>query len=442
MGAEKKIELTDIEEDNLKSEKEGDYDKPDQRSQISGPSSGPAFSSLDFLKNGFLRYFEGHPQPPQQTRYVHQYAVTEQPERPPVITPKSQYGPPDHQQVHQQQVQHQQQIQQPQQAMVGYLSNVPMQIYLVPQYYNEGLEQGGHSATQYTTAGGGRVAGYPTLPEAVQPQSNYIEVPTYVAPTQKTYIPQYSSQPVTYVSIAPTVPPAPTIAPVLAYQLPVVQYNAGAVITPQNSQKGYYPGHYTETNAVEEEQESIDESPKQYTHTEVSYAKAPAHEYRYYSNRPPPRDEYRHNHISELPHPNSLLLKPSPSHLSHIPKALPMYRPLNKPVYGTSPTHPPVPFPHRPSEPYGVPPYKRRPTSLLDSYVPSSLQIEYMKRGFTNDPIAAYEALSSGRHFSHAPAPRHYERGFLPNQMYHTAAGGVTFGHYKRTPKIDKVSQN
>ncbi|KOB73907.1 Uncharacterized protein OBRU01_09875 [Operophtera brumata] len=414
--AEKKIELQDIEDDNLKSEKETEYDTKEQPSQISSPSSGPGLASLDFLRNGFLQYVKGHPQPQQlsqRSQYVHQYDVTEPPERTPLNT---QYSPVIHQ--------HQQQNQQPQQAMVGYLSNVPMQIYLVPQYYNEGSEHvqpaqyttsgsgrvTGYSEhvqpAQYTTSGSGPVAGYSPAPEAIQTQNNYNEAPRYVAPV-KTYLPQYSSQPVSYVNIAPT----PTIASLL-YQLPVVQYNAGAVIAPQSLPKGYYyPGH-SETNTLGDGEEGIDESQKQYTSsTDVSYAKSPD-EYRYYSARPPPRDEYKNNHISELPHPNSLLIKPSPPHLSHIPKALPIYRPLNKPYSG--PSHAPL----RQREP----PYRRRPTSLLDSYVPSSLQIEYMKRGFTNDPVAAYEALSSGRHFS-GPAQRHFERGFLPNQMYHSAGG-------------------
>lgn len=437
MGADKKIELQDIEDDNLKSEKKTEYDTAEQQPQISDPSSGLGLASLDFLKNGFPRYFVGHPQSqvPQRSQYVHQYDVTEQPERHPAITSKLQYGPAVHRQ---QSYPHQQQIQQPQQAMVSYLSNVPMQIYLVPQYYNEASGQGARvqSAAQYTTSGGGHVSDYPTGPEAVQTQNNYEEVPTYVAPVQKTYMPHYSSQPVSYVSIAaPAVAPTPTIAPLLGYQVPVVQYDVGA----QHSPKGYYYPHYTETNAVGEGEEGIDESPKHYTSTDISYAKSPANEYRYYSVRPHPRDEYRKNQISELPHPNSLLFKPSPPHLSHIPKALPIHRPLNKPVYGTGPNHPPVPLVLRQHEPNGVFPNKRRPTSLLDSYVPSSLQIEYMKRGFTNDPIAAYEALSSGRHFAHAQAPRHYERGFFPNQMYQTAGGSAYFGHLKRTPKIDKV---
>lgn len=430
MAAEKKIELQDIENDNLKSEKQKDYDSSDPPLTNLGSSQ-----VADYLKSGVFRYFEKPVQPPQPTRFVQQYAVTEAPERPPLppIQPKLEF-------THVQ----------PQQAMVGYLSNVPMQIYLVPQYYNEG-EQGAstHATVQYTTGPqytlqtapqGARVTGYNTAPETVQTQNNYIEVPAYTPPTAKTYVPQYTSAPVAYLSYTPPSPTsAPTVEPVVTYQVPILQYQPSG-IAHQQSPKDYYQNtHYQDNNAVEEEHQTVEERPKSY-HSDGSYTKAPSSDYpRYYSARPPSRDEYRshHNHIQELPHPNPLLLKPLPSHLSHIPKALPMYKP-NNPVYGS---HPPIQpsgiYVGRPNEHFGT--FKRRPTSLLDSYVPSRLQIEYMKRGYTNDPLQAYEALSSGHHFSHAPAPRHFERGFLPNQMYHTAAGGVTFGHYKRTPKVGKA---
>ncbi|XP_049875586.1 uncharacterized protein LOC126373471 [Pectinophora gossypiella] len=436
VGAEKKIELQDIEEDNLKSEKEKELEKNEARTQTSGPGSGPGLLPLEFLKSGLLRYFETPPQAQQaqQPRYVQQYAVTEQPERPPesVAQPKPQYGPPG-----------------PQQAMVGYLSNVPMQIYLVPQYYNEPSEQAAspQAAVQYSAPTVGRVA-YPTAPESVQPQTNYIEVPTYVAPTGKAYIQPYSS-PVTYVTYAqPTVAPAQSTVGPVVYQMPLVQYPT-AIVSPPTAPKGYYQ-HYTDTNAVEEDQNEV-ESPKQYvTQSEPSYNKPTAPEYpRYYNSRTPLREDHRHSSpgshgshgpISELPPPNPLLLKGPPPHLAHLPKALPMYRPLSKPIYaagGNLLTNSYIP---RPSEAYGAP-FKRRPNSLLDSYIPSSLQVEYLKRGYTKDPLAAYEALSSGRHFQNTPGPRHYERGFLPNQMYHTAAGGITYGHYKRTPKVEKVPQ-
>lgn len=427
MGADKKIELQDIEEDNLKSENEKDVDKSDSSSpQTSG------LLPLEFLKNGLLRYFESptHTQEPQRPRYVQQYAVTEPPERPiqppPTAQPKphAQYGSPT-----------------AQQAMVGYLSNVPMQIYLVPQYYNDQSDQvNSQGPVQYS--GVTRVA-YPTAPESVQAQSNYIEVPAYAAPTAKTYVQQTYSQPVAYLSYTPQ-PTAPThttatVAPVVAYQMPVqVQYPT-AIATPPVS-KGYYQNvQYADNNAVDDAQENEEDGQKQYiTQTETPYTKAPEYP-RYYTARQPVREEYRQSPVSELPPPNPLLLKAPPPHLSHIPKALPMYRPLNKPVYSGSgfiPNYTPRPF-----DGFGLP-FKRRPTSLLESYIPSSLQIEYLKRGYTKDPLAVYDALASGRHFHHAHQqvnPRHYERGFLPNQMYHTAGGGVTYGHYKRSPpKLDK----
>ncbi|XP_063828505.1 uncharacterized protein LOC135077903 [Ostrinia nubilalis] len=423
VGAEKKIELQDIEEDNLKSEKEKDSDKSEPRSEAAQPGL-----PLEFLKNGLLRYFEAptHQEQPQQPRYVQQYAVTEAPERPPTAAPKAQYGPPT-----------------AQQAMVGYLSNVPMQIYLVPQYYSDQSEQNvnAQNGVQYHTAPAVTRVAYPTAPEAVQTQTNYIEVPTYVTPTGKTYQYQQYSSPVTYVSYTPqpTVATAQaTVAPVLAYQMPVVQYPTAIVAPPVA--KGYYqPAQFSDTNAVDDTQENEEEPQKQYpAQTESPHTKSPDYP-RYYSARQPFRDEYRHNAVPELPPPNPLLLKGHPPHLSHIPKALPMYRPLHKPVYngggfisnGYSP---------RPPEAYNLP-FKRRPTSLLDSYIPSSLQIEYLKRGYSKDPLQVYEALATGRHYNHAPVtPRHYERGFLPNQMYHTAAGGVTYGHYKRATKADKAN--
>ncbi|KAI8432123.1 hypothetical protein MSG28_004615 [Choristoneura fumiferana] len=424
VAADKKIELQDIEEDNLKSEQEKEVDKSEPRSQNVGAPSAPGLLPLDFFKNGLLRYFEN--QVPQQPRYVQQYAVTEPPERPPtqIATPKSQYGAGV-----------------PQQAMVGYLSNIPMQIYLVPQYYNENGERAANTqpAVQYAAPPISRVQSYPSAPEGIQPQNNFIEVPTYVTPSGKTYI----QQPVAYVSYAAPSTVAPvqaTVAPML-YQVPVVQYPT-ALAAPPVVPKGYYPNsQYSETNNVEEVQENEVENPKEYSQTETSYTKPPTPEFpRYYSSHAPFREEQRHTSISELPPPNPLLLKGSPPHLSHIPKALPIFRPLSKPVYAAGGNFISSAYSPKPSESYGNP-YKRRPMSLLDSYVPSGVQLEYLKRGYVKDPLVAYEALSSGRNFPHYPVPRHYERGFLPNQMYHTAAGGITYGHYKRTPKIDKSSQ-
>lgn len=427
MGAEKKIELQDIEEDNLKSEKEVEQEKTD--TQDSG------LLPLEFLKNGLLRYFESptHTQQPQQPRYVQQYAVTEAPERSipvpvqpqPTAQPKTQYGPPT-----------------TQQAMVGYLSNVPMQIYLVPQYYDQS-QQVQQAAVQYTAPGVPRVA-YPSAPEAVQTQTNYVEIPTYVAPTAKTYVQSTFSPPVAYLSYTsqPTAPThtTATVTPVVAYQMPVqVQYPTA--VGGSTSTKAFYQNvQYPDTNnAIDDEQEIEDDGQKYSTQTEAPYPKSPSG---YYSSRHPVRDDYRYSSVSELPPPNPLLLKAPPSHLSHIPKALPVYRPLNKPVYSGSGFIPN--YTHRPHEVPGLgSPFKRRPASLLDSYIPSSVQFEYLKRGYSKDPLVLYESLAnSGRHFHHGHPPvipRHYERGFLPNQMYHTASGGVTFGHYKRSPpKLDK----
>ncbi|XP_075977123.1 uncharacterized protein LOC142977232 [Anticarsia gemmatalis] len=428
VGAEKKIELQDIEEDNLRSEKEKELEKSDGRPPTSGAGTGPGLVPLDFLKSGLLRYFETPTPAPQQQRYVHQYAVTEQPERPSPVA-RVQYAPPA-----------------PQQAMVGYLSNVPMQIYLVPQYYSDQSDNhqshNPHANTQYQP-GVARVAAYQTAPEAVQTQSNYIEVPTYVAPTGKAYVQQYS-QPVTYVGYPaqPTIaPPQATVTPVVTYQVPVVQYTP-AVVAPTTAPKTYYQSpQYSETNSVDEVHDHEEDQRQYSTQTEGPYHKPPPPEFpRHYNSRAPLNDEYRGhpNAISELPHPNPVLIKAPPPHLAHLPKALPIYRPLTKPVYHGSGGFGSNGFTPRPHELYGPPAFKRRPTSLLDSYIPSSLQVEYLKRGIVKEPLAVYDALASGR-LPH-PIPRHYERGFLPNQMYHTGAGGVTFGHYKRTPKVDKVS--
>ncbi|XP_072933916.1 uncharacterized protein [Epargyreus clarus] len=412
--AEKKIELQDIEEDNLKSENEKDFeDQPEARSQTdaTGPSSGP----MEYFKNGFLRYFEAQNQP-QQQRYVQQYAVSEAPERA-SVTPKPQFASPPT----------------AQQAMVGYLSNVPMQIYLVPQYYSEASEQAApQQGLQYQAVA--RVAGYQTQQEHGQSHANYVDVPTYVAPTAKAYIQQYT-QPVAYVSYPqPTIAPVQaTVAPVLTYQMPVVQYPT-AIVTQQPPKAYYQNPQFTGPSGVEELQDNEIDNQKYYsTQTEAPY-KSPEFP-RHYNSRTPLREEYRSG-PSELPRPSSLLLKPSPSHLSHIPKALPIYRPP-KPVYGT-PNFIPAPITPRPFDAY-LP--KSRPASLLDSYIPSSVQAEYLKRGFIKDPLVLFETLSSGRHFPPPVIPRHYERGFLPNQMYHTASGGITYGHHKRSSKGDKVPQ-
>lgn len=430
VGAEKKIELQDIEEDNLRSEMRSEKDKELDKSdspQSSGPGTGPGFNSLDFFKSaGLLRYFENSqpaPQaPPQQQRYVHQYAVTEQPERaaPAAINNRVQYAPSG-----------------AQQAMVGYLSNMPMQIYLVPQYYSDQSDQSNQplATQQYQSPGVARVAAYQTAPEAVQTQTNFIELPAYVAPSGKSYVQHHGPpQSVTYVTY-PTQPtpatPQPTAAPVV-YQVPVIQYNP-ALVAPTSASKAYYQNsEYTDTNVVDEIITDQNEQKQYSTHTQTEdpYNYPTSADFpRHYNSRTPIREELRHHGIPELPRPNPLLLKGSPSQISHIPKALPLYRPLSKPVYqggGFSS------FTPRPHEHYGPPSFKRRPTSLLDSYIPSSLQLEYLKRGLVKEPFDAYDALANGR----LPHPRHLERGFLPNQMYHTGAGGVTYGHFKRNPKV------
>ncbi|XP_047534340.1 altered inheritance of mitochondria protein 3-like [Vanessa atalanta] len=422
VAAEKKIELQDIEEDNLRSEKEKQYEKSEGQQQGYG-ASAPGLVPLDYLKNNFVQYFNPT-QAPQQNRYVHQYAVTEQPERPPV-TPKPQYGTPT------------------QQAMVGYLSNVPMQIYLVPQYYNEPTEQAAHPRPEVQLPAPAVTQVSYQEPQNVQQHTGYIQVPTYVTPTSKTYLQPYNA-PVSYYSYTqPTIAPAQaSVTPVLAYQMPVVHYPTAISAPPP---KDYYQSHqYIDTNSVDESQNNDLNNPKSYpSHFEEPLPKPSGSGYpRYYNSRTPIRDEYRHP--IELPSPSPLLLKAPPAHLAHIPKALPFYRPSTKPVYQTGGGYISSTFTPRPNENYAIP-LKRRPTSLLDSYIPSSIQIEYMKRGYTKDSLSAYEALSSGRHLSQLPQssviPRHYERGFLPNQMYHTAAGGITYGHHKRAPKLDKVSQ-
>ncbi|KAJ2951775.1 hypothetical protein O0L34_g13940 [Tuta absoluta] len=440
VGAEKKIELQDIEEDNLKSEKEKEVEKDEGR-QAPNFGQGQGLFSLDFLRDNFPKYFTST-SPAQQPRYVQQYAVTEQPEHPPtaegsVSSPKSEYGPPSHQGQ-----------QGPQQAMVGYLSNVPMQIYLVPHYYNEHAEQASSSqgpsvaAVKYAPSAGGRIAAYPTAAEAVPQQTNYIEVPAYVTPTGAAYIQPFTSPAVQYVTYAhPTMAPAhPTVGPVM-YQMPI-QYQT-AIVAPPTAPKGYQ--YYTEMNSVDDTENEV-ESPKHYvTQTEPTYHKPTAVENpRYYNSRTPVREEYRHSPISEIPPPNPILLKSPPPHLSHLPKALPMFRPLSKPVYAAAGNLLTSAYTSRPSESYSQSPYKRRPSSLLDSYIPSGLQVEYLKRGYSKDPLQIYEALAmSGRHFSNpSGGPRHYERGFLPNQMYHTGSGGIIYGHYKRMPKGEKVAQS
>ncbi|CAK1543036.1 unnamed protein product [Leptosia nina] len=395
--ADKKIELEDIEEDNLKSEREKQYERAEGRSEPSA-GSGPD-SELGYLKNNFIRYYNSPSPTTQQPRYVQQYSVTEAPEGP-HTAPKPQYDAPQ---------------------AVGYLPNIPMQIYLVPQYYNEQTQQGNsqqgiqYSATQ-------QVPNYPSGPEAQQ--GNYI-VPNYISGNgQGQYIQQYTT-PMAFIGYPqPTLsPPQPSATPVMAYQNPIVNYPTAIVAPPIKS--------YQQINF---DSNTIDHGQRYSSQAEVPY---PQQFPRYYNSRAPVRDDYRGGSI-ELPHPSPLLLKPSPPHLAHIPKALPVYRPLTKPIYTTSGPLISNAFTPKPAEAYGVP-FKRRPTSLLDSYIPSSVQLEYLKRGYTRDPPSTYEALSSGRGYSPVfPVPRYIERGFLPNQMYHTAAGGVTFGHHKRASKIAK----
>lgn len=416
--ADKKIELQDIEEDNLRSEKEKKSEKSEARSQEPNSVSGPDLQNL--LKNSYFRYFKESIDAPQQQRYVHQYAVTEQPERPP-SPPTPQYEPSA-----------------PQQALVGYLSSVPMQIYLVPQYYNDPSEQTHNGIQQQTLA---HVSDYQSRSH-IQQQPAYIEVPTYVTPTGKTLIQPYTP-PVSYVTYShPTISPIQsTVTPVLAYQMPI-SYPTAISAPPLKGHNHYYQStQYPETNVVDEDQETEVNIPKPYPNRNDIHSLRPSGSGypRYYNSRTPVTEGYRSAPI-ELPHPNPLLLKPPPSHLAHIPKALPMYRPITKPVYADGSGFSSNALTQRPNELFG--PFKRRPASLIDSYIPSNIQIEYMKKGYTKDALSAYEALSSGRHLSQFSQsqfiPRQYERGFLPNQIYHTAGGGITFGHHKRIPKLDK----
>lgn len=73
-------------------------------------------------------------------------------------------------------------------------------------------------------------------------------------------------------------------------------------------------------------------------------------------------------------------------------------------------------------------PYERKPSSLLDSYIPSSLQIAYLNKGYSKEPLKTYELIASQGY--------KYEKGFLPNQMYATPNGGIEFRNYKRQAKL------
>lgn len=428
MGAEKKIELQDIEEDNLKSEKESVIYKSDQGSQDNGSGTGPGLVPFDLVKNNILRYFDHQPPPPQQ-RYVHQYAVTETPERSSTAG-AVQYSPPTG----------------PQQAMVGYLSNFPMQVYLIPQHYNDHTlnnRQQINQHYQYQPQGVTRVAAYQTAPEPVQTQSNYIEIPGYVAPTGKTSVPQYASPLYVDYQAQPTAAPTQvSVTPVVTYQVPVIEYTPTAV-QPTNAPIQYYNNpHYNDNNSVDDERDQANR-PRQYNIQTDFPSHKPLPEFpRHYNSQVPIRGDYRPVHsnaITELPHPNPVILRGSPSHLAHLPKVLPVYRPITRPVYQGGIGQASNSISPRPHDIYGPPLFKRRPTSLIDSYIPSKVQFEYVKRGLVKEPSAVYDALSNGR-LPH-PIPRNFERGFLPNQMYHTGAGAVTYGHFKRTPKVDKVQQ-
>ncbi|CAG4996740.1 unnamed protein product [Parnassius apollo] len=396
VGAEKKIELQDIEEDNLKSEKGKDYDVEHSRSE-DGENHAPESVPLDFLKNGFLRYFNGPSttQTSQNQRYVQQYDVTE-----PTAPSEPQYEPFA-----------------TQQAKAGYLSNVPMQVYLVPQYYQH-AEQSQCTRKQ--------IMWKYQLTQRQQQRHTFSRI---LPPTK--YV-TYSAQP----TVAST--PA-TVVPVLTYQVPIDQYQTGVAApthqhTSQQQSKLYHPSSQYSQSQIEDDQENDIETHIYFTtQSEGPYTKLQSQENpRYYDTRTPVREEYT-NKPFELPHPSPLLLKAPPPHLAHIPKVLPIHRPLGKPVYNSG-RFGLGEFIPRPIELYR-PSFKRKPTSLLDSYVPSSLQYQYLKRGIIKDPLVAYEALSSG-HFTHPlPNPKHFQSGFLPNQMFHTAEGGTVYGHYKRSPK-------
>lgn len=390
--AEKKIELQDIEEDNLrselKSEIEKDHDKSDgQKNSV--PEAGLGYNSLDFMKTGLLKFFENAQTQPlhqqQQQRYVHQYAVTEQPERLAPVENKEQYEP-----------------RAPHQAMMGYLSNMPMQIYLVP-HYSQPAAPAPQTFELAEFNSNGRL-------NTAMP-NNYVE----------------AAQPVTYIYQAqPTATPAlATVQPILGFQVPVLHNPIPRLLAPTNVGQSYIARpEYRDTNTIDEHT-SQTEIP-QYTSTEPDYP-------RYYNSRAPIRGQYNNHGVPNLPHPTPLLLKAPPAHLAHVPRVLPMHRPYTKAVYqeGDIVSSSLAPRPYG-----GHGPFKRRPNSLLDSYVPSSVQIEYLKRGLAKDPSTLYDALASGR-LPHT-IPRHLERGFLPNQMYATAAGGVTYGHHKRNSKVER----
>ncbi|XP_068631945.1 uncharacterized protein [Battus philenor] len=415
--AEKKIELQDIEEDNLKSEKEFNYEIEEPQSDDREASDE---APLEYLKSGVLRYFRG-PSPtqgPQQQRYTQQYAVTEPQER--SVTPAPQYGPPE-----------------AQQAMVNYLKNVPMQVYLIPQYDESSRT---HTEARYQ----GQVVNqfnYST-PDLEQTLHNYVDVQSYGAPTATPHMQEYQS-PLTYESVSVQPNAATTIAPLVSYQVPVIQYQTALVPPPtlpasiqQHYTKLFYPNVQYNQGQFENVQENGIKSQNYYSaQREVPSVKSQVQEItRHYNSRKPYREDYTKSN-PVLPHPSPMLLKAPPPHLAHIPKALPMHRPWSKPVYNnggfgaaSSAT--------KPFELYGPPP-KTRPTSLLDSYVPSHVQVEYLKRGIIKDPLVAYEALSRGKFMSPlSPASGHYESGFLPNQAFHTAIGRSFYGHYKRSPNM------
>lgn len=400
VGAEKKIELQDIEEDNLRSELKSEPEKDNERSdgqQNSGPVTALGYNSLDFMKTGIMKFFEGpqsqsyNPQLQQQQRYVHQYAVTEPPES---------FPPPGNKEQYQSDGQ--------KQAMVGYLSNIPMQIYLVPHVQQYLPPQTSPPLAEFNLPRGPSAAN--TYVQAYVPRTPPPQPVTFVYPAQPTATPALAEQ----------------VQPVLGYHLPVLHYNNQQGIqrvVASNAPKSYFATpEYSDTNTIDES--STQSEAPQYLQQEQEFP-------RHYNSRAPIRGHYKsHPGISELPHPNPLLLKAPAPHLAHIPRALPMLRPYTKQVYQED--HIPSSFFARPHVAHG--PFKRRPTSLLDSYVPSRVQAEYLKRGLAKDPLTLYEALASGR-LPHT-IPRHVERGFLPNQMYPTAAGGVTYGHYKRNIKV------
>lgn len=214
-------------------------------------------------------------------------------------------------------------------------------------------------------------------------------------------------------------------------------------VEPQNDQKYIVDAQpqikYVTVPSTEEASEGYDEQKSQpLYHNYIGFVQNQAYANNLVEDQGPATEEHTQQEEVVEKRPSIIPIRPLPP--VHVPRVLPQYahevsRPIYSHISGNLVKEQSVKVvdqdSHRPSHSLGSNLegfVRRKPNSLLESYIPSSVQLEYLRRGLSKEPLATYDAVAQ----SHGFPVKNFERGFLPNQMYPTAGGGVTYGHFKR----------